>query len=181
MKFNVPLFLVGAAVIGGLVYVLGAGFGKDPHAVPFMLTGKAAPDFTLARVDDKSTVTLADVTKKPLILNFWSTWCVPCRSEHPVLEWGFKKFGDKIDFVGVIYQDTHENVDELLKRQPALYTQLFDEPGRAAVDYGLAGVPETYFISTDKVIRYKHVGPIGAEKLALEISKLLDVEKAIAK
>ena len=181
MKFNVPLLLAGGVVIGGLVYVLAAGFGKDPHEVPFMLTGKAAPDFKLERVDDKSPVTLAEMTQKPLILNFWSTWCMPCKAEHPVLEWGQKKFGDKVNFVGVIYQDTHENVDAFLKRQPPVYAQLFDEPGRAAVDYGLAGVPETYFISTDKVIRYKHVGPINAETLASEIGKLLQAEEAHAK
>jgi cytochrome c biogenesis protein CcmG, thiol:disulfide interchange protein DsbE len=178
MKLNWPLLLTGAAIISALVYVLGHGFGQDPHEVPFMLTGKPAPDFALEAISEKreSPVKLADVLNKPLILNYWSTWCVPCKQEHPVLEWGHKKYGDKVSFVGVVYQDTRENVNEMLTKTPSAYLQLFDAPGRAAVDYGLAGVPETYFISTDKVIRYKHVGPISPDRLSAQITKLLAFE-----
>ncbi len=178
LVLNLPLLAVGVAIILGLVYVLGHGFGSDPHEVPFMLTGKPAPDFELDAVGEQGRrVKLEQLLEKPLVLNFWSTWCLPCKAEHPVLEWGHQKFGDKITFAGVVYQDTRENVDAMLAQTPAAYLQLFDASGRAAVDFGLAGVPETYFISTDRVIRHKHVGPIDAQRLAQRVAELLAAEK----
>lgn len=172
MKLNWPIIIVSTTLIAALVWVMGRGFGRDPHEVPFMLTGKAAPAFSLDRIDKPGTVTLADVSDKPIVLNFWSTWCHPCKAEHPVLEWGHEKFGDKVNFVGVVYQDTRENVDAFLKDTPPRWMMLFDGNGRAAVDYGLAGVPETYFIKGGTIV-YKHVGPIDPSRLSQQIGELL--------
>ena len=175
MKINWSLVITGLVLAAALAWVLGKGFGRDPHEVPFMLTGKPAPAFTLERLDGaKGEAKLADFAGKPLILNFWSTWCGPCKIEHPVIEWGFGKFGDRVQFVGVVYQDSRENVDAFLKESPPKYAMLFDENGRAAVDYGLAGVPETYFITKDGKIRYKHVGPLDPSRLTQEIRALLE-------
>ncbi len=171
MKLNWPLMIVSVVIVVALAWVLGNGFGRDPHEVPFML--KKAPPFSLERLDQPGTVTLADLKQKPLVLNFWSTWCGPCKVEHPVLEWGKEKFGEKVEFVGVVYQDSRPNVDEFLKRIPPRYTMLFDEKGSAAVDFGLAGVPETYFITTDGTIRYKKVGPLDRAELTYQIQELL--------
>jgi cytochrome c biogenesis protein CcmG, thiol:disulfide interchange protein DsbE len=173
VKVSWPLVFVSLTVVGALAWVLGKGFGRDPHEVPFMLTGKLAPEFSLERVDAEGTLSLADLQGKPIVLNFWSTWCHPCKAEHPVLEWGHEKFGDKVHFVGVVYQDTRENVDAFLKQTPARWPVLFDRSGRSAVDYGLAGVPETYFITKDGQIHYKHVGPIDPSRLSLHIGELL--------
>ena len=165
MKFNWALAAAGAVVIGVFVFVVVHGFGRDPHEVPFMLTGKPAPDFTLTRVDDGSPVTAQGLRGKPLILNFWSTWCVPCASEAPVLEWGAGKLAGKVEVIGVVYEDTETNVKEFLRNKPSTYVQTLDLKGTAAVDFGLAGVPETYFIDAKGEIRYKHVGPIDEDTL----------------
>jgi cytochrome c biogenesis protein CcmG/thiol:disulfide interchange protein DsbE len=171
MKLNWPLMIVSVVVVVALAWVLGKGFGRDPHEVPFML--KKAPSFSLERLDQPGTMTLADLKQKPLVLNFWSTWCGPCKAEHPVLDWGKEKFGDKVEFVGVVYQDSRPNVEAFLKQVPPRYAMLFDEKGSAAVDFGLAGVPETYFIATDGTIRYKKVGPLDRAELAYQIEELL--------
>lgn len=180
MKLNAPLLVVGVTLVGALAYVLWNGFGRDPHAVPFMLTGKPAPEFKLEQWSAGSETaaagperTLASFAGKPVVLNFWSSWCVPCKVEHPVLEWGHQRYGDRVSFVGVVYQDTRENVGEFLRKQPSPYTQLFDGGGRAAVDYGLAGVPETYFITKDGRIAYKHVGPLRRDELAFRVEALV--------
>ena len=76
--------------------------------------------------------------------------------------------------MGVVYQDTLENVDGFFKMTPPRWLMLFDPQGRAAVDYGLAGVPETYFLSKDGRIQYKHVGPLSPTMLAQRVSALLE-------
>ncbi len=139
-----------------------------------MLVGKPAPDFTLERLKDGQTVTLSAYRGKPMVLNFWASWCVPCRYEHPVLEWGYEKFGEQAQFVGVIYEDSKVNVADALTESKTKFEQLFDEKGRAAVDYGLAGVPETYFIDATGVIRYKYVGPLEPQALVEKLGLIVD-------
>jgi cytochrome c biogenesis protein CcmG/thiol:disulfide interchange protein DsbE len=173
VKFNWPLLAAGTLVIGAFVFVIVHGFGRDPHEVPFMLTGKPAPDFTLTRVDDGRALTARELHGKPLILNFWSTWCVPCASEAPALEWGATQLAGKVEVIGVVYEDTETNVREFLHRKPSGYVQTLDAKGTAAVDFGLAGVPETYFIDAQGQIVYKHVGPIDQETL-MEKARLIE-------
>ena len=165
MKFNWALTVTGVVLIGAFVFVIVHGFGRDPHEVPFMLTNKPAPDFVLTRVDDGTTVTAQGMHGKPMILNFWSTWCVPCASEASALEWGAGKLHGRVEMIGVVYEDTEANVKEFLRKKPSTYVQTLDLKGTAAVDFGLAGVPETYFIDDKGQIRYKHVGPIDEETL----------------
>ncbi len=169
MRPNWILLGVGGAIIAGLVFVLVGGFGRDPHEVPFMLTAQAAPSFSVERVEGGS-VSLAELRGKPMLLNFWSTWCVPCKQEQPLLEWAAEKLSSKITFVGVVYEDTTPNVQEYLKNMPSHWLQTLDPQGRMAVDYGLSGVPETYFIDAAGTIRYKHIGPIDRDTL---LKKLL--------
>jgi len=172
---NLKLLILGVATLIFLAFIFMHGFGHDPHAVPFLLTGKQAPSFKLQYVDDENKfASLADFAGKPLIINFWATWCEPCQAEHPVLEWGYEHLHDRVQFAGVIYQDDIVQVRKFLRTQPTHIMQLFDPSGVTAVDYALAGVPETYFISADGVIRYKHVGPIDAETLITRGKQLLE-------
>jgi len=173
VKFNWPLAAIGVLIIGSFAAVMLHGFGRDPHEVPFMLTGKPAPDFVLTRVEDGKPITATGLRGKPLILNFWSTWCVPCASEAPALEWAAAKLAGKVEMIGVVYEDTEPNVKEFLRKKPSTYTQALDLKGTAAVDFGLAGVPETYFIDGKGAIVYKHVGPIDEETLMDKAQLLL--------
>jgi cytochrome c biogenesis protein CcmG, thiol:disulfide interchange protein DsbE len=166
-----------------LIFVLVKAFGQDPHAVPFMLKGKPAPGFTLKTLDTGEVVALEKLRGKPLVLNFWSTWCGPCRAEHPVLAWAFREYGTRAHFFGAIFEDTDENARAYLKQYGSPYPQLVDPRSRVAVDYGVAGVPETYFIDADGVIRGKQVGPLDPKTLTSQMKSLLglDVSAKVAR
>lgn len=172
MKKNGGLFaIVGLAVVALLV-VLYKGFGRDPHEVPFMLKGKPAPEFALKTLDGGQDFSLKALKGRPVVINFWASWCGPCKMEHPVLEWGSREFGQQAQFLGVVFEDTEDNARRFLSQMGESFPQLVDPRSRTAVDYGVAGVPETYFIDAQGQIRGKHVGPIDPETLAQRIREL---------
>jgi cytochrome c biogenesis protein CcmG/thiol:disulfide interchange protein DsbE len=164
--------LLFAALCAGLLFVLFKGFGRNPHAVPFMLEGKPAPGFVLRALDTGERVSLEDLKGRPVVINFWASWCGPCRQEHPVLEWGAREYGAQAVFLGVVFEDTEDNARQFLQQYGASFPQLVDPRSRMAVDYGVAGVPETYFIDPQGNIRGKHVGPIDPQSLATRIRSL---------
>ena len=92
--------------------------------------------------------------------------------EHPVLEWGAREFGWQAQFLGVVFEDTEENAKQFLAQMGASFPQLIDQNSGVAVAYGVAGVPETYFIDAQGIIRGKHVGPIDPQSLAGWIREL---------
>ncbi|MFY0522084.1 TlpA family protein disulfide reductase [Archangium gephyra] len=156
----------------GLLAVLARGFGSNPREVPFMLKGQAAPPFTLRALDSGMRVSLEQLKGRPAVINFWASWCGPCRSEHRILEWGAQEFGGQAQFLGVVFEDTEENAKQFLSEMGASFPQLIDQNSGVAVAYGVAGVPETYFIDAQGIIRGKHVGPIDPESLAGWIREL---------
>ncbi|MBS1152509.1 MAG: dsbE [Myxococcaceae bacterium] len=167
------IFSIAAATATVLLYVFYAGFGTDPHAVPFMLAGSKAPMFTMKRLDTGEMVQLKDYIGKPIVLNFWATWCGPCKLEHPTLEWGYRKYGREVVFLGVVFEDSEENTKAFLKANGGGWPQLFDLKSTVAVDYGVAGVPETYFIDKSGTILGKYAFPIDPPTLAKRIEEIL--------
>jgi cytochrome c biogenesis protein CcmG, thiol:disulfide interchange protein DsbE len=163
------LFAVGAL---GLLTVFYKAFGTDPHAVPFMMQDKPAPAFNLKRLDTGERVTLEQFKGKPVLINFWATWCGPCKQEHPVIQWGHENFGDQVQFLGVVYEDSEENAKSFLLRDPTGFPQFLDANGSMAVDYGVTGVPETYFIDREGIIRGKYAMPIDPGTLQKKIIEL---------
>jgi len=157
-----------------LVVILARGFGRDPHEVPFMLKGKPAPDFKLRTLDTGHQISLAELRGKPVVINFWATWCGPCRLEHPVLVWASREYGSQVQFLGAIFEDTEENARAYLSQNGTPYPQLVDPLSRTAVDYGVAGVPETYFIDAAGVIRGKYAQPIDPKTMAAQLKSLLE-------
>jgi cytochrome c biogenesis protein CcmG/thiol:disulfide interchange protein DsbE len=171
MKGRVTLLaFVGVCV--ALLAVLYQGFGRDPREVPFMLKGQPAPIFELTAMNGGQQVSLEALKGRPVVINFWASWCGPCKMEHPVLEWGHREFGDQAHFLGVVFEDTEENARGFLARHGASFPQLLDPRSRVSVDYGVAGVPETYFIDAQGTIVGKHVGPIDPQTLAERIRQL---------
>jgi cytochrome c biogenesis protein CcmG/thiol:disulfide interchange protein DsbE len=170
MKWRVTIALV--VVCLGLLVVLYKGFGSNPREVPFMLKGQPAPAFTLPMLDSSQQVTLEQFKGRPVVINFWASWCGPCKMEHPVLEWGQREFGEQAQFLGIVFEDTEDNARQFLAQYGASFPQLVDQRSTVAVDYGVAGVPETYFIDTQGIIRGKHVGPIDPRSLAEWLKKL---------
>ena len=147
------------AIITFVVYIMAKGFGTDPHAVPFLLAGKKAPNFTIKRLDNDTKVSLADFAGRPIVINFWATWCGPCKMEHPVLDWAAKQYADRAVFLGIVFEDTEENTKRFLVENGWSFVQLFDPKSTVAVDYGVSGVPETYFIDKQGIIVGKYAFP----------------------
>lgn len=167
------VLLAGLLICGPLVWVLARGLGTDPHRMDAPLVGKAAPPFTLKRLSDGASVSLASLRGKPVLLNFWATWCIPCRTEHPVLVRAAKILGTEIQFVGIVYQDRNEVVEAWLDTYGGrAYPTLIDEGGKTAIAYGVYGVPETYFIDAQGVVKAKHVGPLSVPALETYLARL---------
>ena len=171
MKWTITVAF--ASLCAALLFVFWKGFGKDPHAVPFMLAGKPAPEFTLRQLDTGKAVSLAELKGRPIVMNFWASWCQPCKLEHPILEWGYEQFGGDVVFVGVVFEDTEDGARKYLNEHGSSFPQLVDPRSGVAVDYGVAGVPETYFIDRGGIIREKHVGPISPDELVKKVRALL--------
>jgi cytochrome c biogenesis protein CcmG/thiol:disulfide interchange protein DsbE len=161
-----------------LLWVFAKQFGTDPHAVPFMLVGKPAPAFVLEDMTTNERVTLDQFKGKPLVINFWATWCGPCKVEHPVLEWGNREYGDAVQFIGVVFEDTEESAKLYLSRTGSEMRQFYDPDSRMAVDYGCTGVPETYFIDATGTILDKHTGPIDPQTLARTVKLISSLPPA---
>jgi cytochrome c biogenesis protein CcmG/thiol:disulfide interchange protein DsbE len=168
-RVNPFVLVVGLAITGALVAVLASGFGKDPHAVPSVLEGKPAPEFTLVDLDG-GEISLASLRGKPVVVNFWSTWCMPCKIEHPLLLQAPAAFPD-VTFIGVLYADEADAARRYLKREGAAFRHFEDPGGRAALDFGVAGVPETFFIDAEGTIVYKQVGPLDGQTLRVLVDR----------
>ncbi|MGZ8259902.1 MAG: DsbE family thiol:disulfide interchange protein [Caldimonas sp.] len=166
-------FLIPLAAFFALAVVLAVGLKLDPREVPSPLIDKPAPKFALARLDDASrTVRLDDLRGKAFLLNVWASWCAACREEHPLLvEFAKKRV---VPVYGLNYKDTRPNASAWLARFGNPYdASFFDEDGRVGIDYGVYGVPETFVVDGNGVIRMKHIGPLTPDVLVNKIEPLL--------
>jgi cytochrome c biogenesis protein CcmG/thiol:disulfide interchange protein DsbE len=157
----------GAAVCA-LLALFAAGLGRDPTYIPSPMIEKPAPSFEMAPLDGPGMVRLADYRGKALIMNFWASWCTACASEHALLvELGERLAGDdRVEVLGVDYKDTPEAAQRFLTRHGAFpYPSAIDPQGRTGIDYGVYGMPETFFIDANGRIVAKQVGPLTRETL----------------
>jgi cytochrome c biogenesis protein CcmG, thiol:disulfide interchange protein DsbE len=164
--------------VAGLVPVIGllaVGMTLDPRALPSTMPGRPAPEFELHFMESGSvadgtlTARLADHRGDVVVLNFWASWCLACRSEHAALQHVARRYhGQGVQFYGVLYNDTPPNAQRYIRQQGGKeYPTLLDPGTRTAINYGLYGVPETFFIGPDGTVVYKHVGPV-TEALLIE-------------
>jgi cytochrome c biogenesis protein CcmG/thiol:disulfide interchange protein DsbE len=163
---NRRVLAAGLLVVVPLLGVLLLNIGRDPHAFNSPMIGRPAPAFTLPAVGGGAPVSLAALKGKPVVINFWATWCVPCYEEHAVLQAAAREAGDAVRFVGVIYEDNEEQVGDFLTRQGKAYPSLMDDEGKTAMSYGVYGVPETFFVDAQGRIAAKFTGPLSADTLA---------------
>ena len=160
MKRILPFLPLAALVVLAIVFA-GWSLKRDPHVQPHALVGKPAPATALATLDGGPPVTAREGANGPYLINFFASWCGPCAIEHPTLM-ALKDQGVRI--VGVAYKDTPANAAAFLNRRgdPFALT-LNDAEGRAGIDYGITGVPETYLVGSDGIIIDKVSAPITAE------------------
>ncbi|MDI6870786.1 MAG: TlpA disulfide reductase family protein [Bacillota bacterium] len=134
--------------------------------------GNRTPDFQLTDLAGKK-VKLADFRGKPVFLNFWATWCVFCRAEFPIIEEAYKEYGAKVVFLAVNTGEQPATAKEYLDRNGARVPVLFDPEGEVARRYLVQGLPTSYFISPDGVIRDKVVGAVDGPGLRTRLEGLL--------
>ena len=169
--------LVGSVVAGilliGVMAVVAVGFSRDPSRIESPLVGRSAPEFRLVSLDG-ATIDLAGLRGHPVVLNFWASWCIPCRDEAPLLRAAQRRYAPQnVTFIGVVYQDGAASAQAFVDRYGIAYPSLLDPDGRTALDYGVYGIPETYFIADDGTIRAKQIGPLDAASLERQIGEML--------
>lgn len=153
--------------------------GKDAATVPSALIGQKVPETGLPPLDGMNLPGLDSkaMVGKVTLVNVFASWCVPCRQEHPLLLRLAQD--DRIAIAGLNYKDAPDNARRFLGELGNPYGAIgIDEKGRAAIDWGVYGVPETFLIGRDGSILYKHVGPISEESLASGL--MPEIEKALA-
>ncbi|HED40391.1 MAG TPA: DsbE family thiol:disulfide interchange protein [Chromatiales bacterium] len=168
LKYLTPLvvFLV-------VVWFLGRGLYLNPREVPSPLVDKPAPVFSVADLHrPERQFSSEKMMGQVWILNVWASWCRACRDEHPL----FVELGRKniVPIVGLNYKDQRGDALEWLRALGDPYVaSAYDVDGRVGMDFGVYGVPETYVIDKQGIIRYKHIGPVTAKSLETKVVALV--------
>ncbi|MGM9487888.1 DsbE family thiol:disulfide interchange protein [Ideonella sp. YS5] len=167
-------FMLPFTVFVGLLSLLGAGLALDPAAVPSPLVGKPAPPFKLEQLASPNhSFGPQDMTGQVWLLNVWASWCTSCRQEHPLLLELARR--NVVPIVGLDYMDPPADGNQWLARHGNPYLlAVLDRDGKVGIDYGVYGVPETYVIDRQGVIRLKLTGPLSAEIVERRLLPLID-------
>jgi cytochrome c biogenesis protein CcmG/thiol:disulfide interchange protein DsbE len=163
-----------------VVLVLARGLQLDPTKVASPLVGKPAPPFEVTVIQDggnnaaaaSGKVDLSLLQGKAVILNFWASWCVSCREEAHDLEAFWRRYKQQVIVVGVAIQDRRDDALQFAKQMGKTYLLALDESGKATIDYGVYGVPETFLIDKNGVIRHKEAGPVDVASLEKLLPKI---------
>ena len=167
-------YLLPLLVFIGLVGLLVVGLRHDPSIIPSPLIDKPAPAFALPTLQQpQASIGTQDMKGEVSVLNVWASWCVECRHEHPfLLELGKD---NRIHLIGLNYKDVREDALAWLKQNGGnpYQASAYDEDGQVGLDYGVYGVPETFILDREGIIRYKYIGPINEQVLEEEIKPML--------
>lgn len=160
-------WLLGAVIVA-IPLLLGIGLTKDPSYIPSMIVGRSMPDFSLESLSGGGNVASEALLGKPLVVNFWASWCVSCRQEHPLLV----RLGERADLfgefgiVGINYRDSRQAALGFLDREGRFpYASGLDARGRLGIDFGVYGMPETFFVDAAGIVQARQVGPLTPEAI----------------
>ena len=168
------LALLAIIVVILIAAAFGTRFGTDPGVVDSPLTGREAPDVTLPYLESEGELSLRDLRGEVVVVNFWASWCVPCREEHPALLAAAQRYeNDGVRFLGILYQDQRESAIAFLDELGRGYQHLQDPNSAAAIEFGVFGLPETYVIDRDGRIAAKITGATTFDRLASTIEDVL--------
>ena len=168
MRFAIPLSIF-ILIVGLLAY----GLRLDPKNIPSPLIGKPAPAFSLAKLDAPQLyLAKNDLLGQVWVLNVWASWCVSCRAEHEIIT--RLSALNLAPVIGLNYKDDPDDARRWLQQFGDPYTaSIMDADGRVGIDWGVYGVPETFIIDKDGLIKYKHIGPVTHESLETEVLPVL--------
>ncbi len=165
--------LIVSGIIIPLVWLLAYGFTRDPRYIESPLIARQAPPFTLTLFNGK-TVRPEDFRGKVVFLNFWASWCPLCRAEARTLEATWQSYKDRdVVFLGVDIQDTEQDARAFLQEFGITYLNARDANGKVAIEYGVWGIPETFFIDREGRITYKQVGALGWPIITAKLDEAL--------
>ena len=182
MSTGVKRLLGVVIVVGMLAGIFVFGILRDPARrddIPSALLGKETPTFSMPLFDRYRTeygteFGAAAARDKPLIVNFWASWCLPCREEMPILEASWREYQQDVLFVGVNTQETNrKDAEALMDEFDLTYPNGIDTNSRINIDFGLFGLPETFFIRKDGTLQYRHSGALTQEIVDEQIQTLL--------
>lgn len=160
------------AVLALLAY----GFTREPRYIESPMIGRLAPGFALALFDGQA-VALDDFRGKVVFVNFWASWCPPCRAEAPMLEATWRRLQEQgVVFLGVNTQDEEPRARDFLQEFGITFPNGRDPDGRIAIDYGVWGLPEAFIVDSAGRITYKHIGTLGQ---ALLLAKLDEARRGV--
>jgi cytochrome c biogenesis protein CcmG/thiol:disulfide interchange protein DsbE len=165
----VALAIVLVPVLAFLL-LLASGLGRDSGEPPGRPLEEAAPDFSLPRLGGGDRIELATMRGQVVVVNFWASWCVPCREEHPALLRAWERYRERgVVFVGVNFEDSEEAALDYAAEQGGDWPLVSDPGSRTAIAFGVFGVPETFVIAADGTIVAKEIGAVSYEWLTEEI------------
>jgi cytochrome c biogenesis protein CcmG, thiol:disulfide interchange protein DsbE len=161
---------VALAMVAGLLALLVWRLTHESHAPKI---GGPAPAFSLKRLDGGGTVGLASLRGKPIVLNFWASWCPPCKAEAAALETAYRQYKRQgVVFLGIDYHDVSSDARRFLSHHGVTYATLEDGSGMVGDRYGLFAVPETFFVDRHgRLVGFHIKGPITDSKLAAEFKR----------
>ena len=153
-------------------FALALAPGRDPQALPSALIDKKLPDFSLPELAGSGTITPDTLRGQVTVINYFASWCAPCRIEHPLLMRLANR--EKLALTGIAYKDRPEDAQRFLAQLGDPYARIAaDRSGRTGLDFGVYGVPETYVVDRTGRIRKRFVGPLTAEAIDRELLPLV--------
>ncbi len=173
LRYLAPFF-----VFVGMVFLFMFGLHNDPKLVPSPFIDKPLPMFELPSLRDPALNLSSGMMKGEVaILNVWATWCIPCRQEHPLLV--EMAATENVKIYGLNYKDVRTDAIVWLEKLGDPYAQVFfDEQGDTGIDLGVYGVPETFVLDAQGIVRYKHIGPLTANIIADIINPIINELRA---
>ncbi len=164
-------FIVFLLILSTFFYLL--TIERNPSELPSNLLNKTIPNFeTESLLKNKKFISSDEFGKEKVLVNFFATWCKPCRTEHAYI----KRFSEEegIRVIGINYKDNPKKTVEWLRKLGNPYSNVpIDKDGRIAIDWGVYGIPETFVINSNGIIKYRHIGPV-TEKIYKKINSLLE-------
>ncbi|HEX9634659.1 MAG TPA: DsbE family thiol:disulfide interchange protein [Candidatus Limnocylindria bacterium] len=162
----VPLLVV------PVTWLLFTGLGRDPRDIPSPLVGKPLPAFAATTLEGEE-FSSESLDGRPALVNVWASWCDPCVDEHPLLLAAARAYAGELSLVGIVYQDSPDGARGFLARYgDGGWPDVLDPSGRIAIDLGVTGPPETFFVDAAGIVRYRHVGPLTEEVLVEQLAVL---------